>query len=140
MPRRANTWPLGSPLYDEKATKFRIDAFRIISIDMRTMIAFRRARTPYRPMQKSIADRSNSYPSRIAMRRTVIAYALKSWFAMPFDEVAFGSYTGIDVGVSGQPTLPTKDRAMTRNRAPVARTTRTWRAFTSRPPAPPPRP
>ena len=73
---------------------------------------------------------------RIAIRMIVIAKASNNWFAIPLDDVAFGSYTGTEVGDCGQLTGLRKETAMTPNKAATARTTENSRSFIPAPPAP----
>src|SRR5438552_374314 len=73
---------------------------------------------------------------RIAIRMIVIAKASNNWFAIPLDDVAFGSYTGTEVGDCGQLTGPRKETVMTPNQAATARTTENSRSFIPAPPAP----
>src|SRR6185295_8268006 len=51
--KTVNTWPVRSPCSYEKATRFRLTAFRISSIDIRIVIMLRRLSTPNRPIEKS---------------------------------------------------------------------------------------
>src|SRR5205814_965746 len=73
---------------------------------------------------------------RTALRMIVIGKASKNRFAIQSGDVAFGSYTGREVGDCGQLTGPRKETAMTPNKAATARTTENSRRFIPAPPAP----
>src|SRR5574343_262668 len=55
--KNTNTCPSASWWYVEKATNNKFTAFNMISIDMKTMMAFRRYNTPNTPIQNRITDR-----------------------------------------------------------------------------------
>ena len=55
--KNTNTCPVTSPRNAEKATKVRLTEFSINSIDINTMIAFRRVTTPTAPIINIIALR-----------------------------------------------------------------------------------
>lgn len=52
------TWPAGSPLYAEKATKSKLTELSISSIDIMMMITFRLVRAPTTPIAKMILQKS----------------------------------------------------------------------------------
>jgi hypothetical protein len=62
MVNRVRAWPEWSvsravlESQTSKATRFRLTALSMSSTDIRTRIALRRARTPYRPVQKRRAE------------------------------------------------------------------------------------
>src|SRR5438105_11317957 len=66
----ANTWPMTSALFThcENATRLTFTAFSISSIDISTRTAFRRARTPYTPVENSTAENARTYGRWIVAR------------------------------------------------------------------------
>ena len=56
--KNTKTCPCASWWYVEKATKSKFTAFNIISIDIKTIMAFRLYKTPNTPILKSITARN----------------------------------------------------------------------------------
>src|SRR3974390_674993 len=68
----AKTWPTRSPSAAENATRFRLTASRISSIDIRMMMTFLRLRKmPKMPSTSRMADTTRKWPSptSVPMRR-----------------------------------------------------------------------
>ena len=70
------TWPVRSESRREKAMRFRLTAFSISSIDIRTVRKLRRTRTPKNPIAKSrkltieeVVDRDRHHQSTFSTER-----------------------------------------------------------------------
>ena len=58
MMKKTKICPFMAAYWREKATKARLAAFSISSMDMKTTMALRRISTPSAPMMNKIADRT----------------------------------------------------------------------------------